>query len=165
MAPQNETHQAQSSLGFHLSGKTPKAGMFGLQTDVIAKKARDANADNASARLIRGEARRIEKMHDALKSGGHDEKTTKALQANIEKARARIDAAKSEFEQKEMQRIRERAGERDKDERKVSDKHSDHVVKHDDHARKTDLATRNHNRDVAEGKEDVRKARDTGAGL
>lgn len=153
------TQKAQS-LGFNLSGKTPTAETLG-----IAQKARDANEESARARLIRGESRRIEKMQDVLKSGGLDEKTTKALLENIEKARARISAAKGEHEQREMQRIRDRAAERDKDERKASDKHSDHVVKHDDHARKSDLANRNHNRDVAQGKEDVRKARDAGAGL
>lgn len=142
------------------------AGSVGksLSPSVIAKMRDQIDHDNR-ARTIRSESRRIEKMQDSLKAGGHDEKTAKALRENIEKARAKIASVKAEHEQAEMARIKARAEDRDRDEARQSARHDTHVVKHADHARKEDLSNRNHNRDVAEGQEDVRKARDTGAGL
>ncbi|MHB8252919.1 MAG: hypothetical protein ACYDEV_04330 [Acidiferrobacter sp.] len=146
------------------------AGSVGksLSPSVIAEMRNQIDHDNR-ARTIRSESRRIEKMQDSLKAGGHDERTAKALRENIEKARAKISAVKAEHEQAEMARIKARAEDRDRDEARQSASHDTRVVKHADHARKEDLSNRNHNRDAAEGQEDARKARhaarDNGAGL
>lgn len=98
---------------------TPAATGSDINADIARRVREKADHDNR-ARLIKDEARRIEKMQDALRAGGLGAQGSKALREQIDKARQRINAVRAEHEQAEMKRIKARAEARDREEARAT---------------------------------------------
>ncbi len=108
---------------------TPGAPGSDINADIARRMREQADHDNR-ARLIKDESRRIEKMQDALKSGGLDTQGQKALREQIAKAREKINTVRAEHEKAEMARIKARAEERDREESRAATRPQPHVGTH-----------------------------------